>query len=952
MELHLQTLIDSINDAVVAVDSRGRVILWNPGAEKMFGYRRKEAIGQQIDELIGGPEERAARKITRNILNRRVSNFIATRFRKDGQPVSVSISASPVVYKSFLIGAVAVYKDISELIHKDQMLAHTNKLLRAISDINQMIIQVKDPEKLLNQAARSLKENGKYGQVRMVMVDDKLQVIKFLDGKGRRPGHRLTPCLKRVLKRKRSLFIPDITRSPLCQKCSQRKGAGWAITLLLEHNREIFGAMQVGYPPSLVDQAGEIKLLEEIANDLGFALYSINKEKEKSRVESELKSLQRFQEKILTSLAEGVVVENARGLITYVNPALEQMLGYEPEELLGKHWSIFIPEDQLEQIRRKSRGRRSMTRESYEARLKTRDGRLVPVLIHAHSIFDKKKFSGVVSVITDISNLKKIEEELRISREEALSASRAKSEFLANMSHEIRTPMNGIIGMIELTLQTELTEEQLQFLKAAQASAESLLTILNDILDFSKIEARMIELVPVEFNLHNSITEIVSTLALPAHQKGLELLCHVPPSLPESVIGDTSRLRQILLNLVSNAIKFTEKGEVVVEVQEESRTAREITLHFQVRDTGIGIPRDKLDSIFQPFVQADASFSRKYGGTGLGLAITSQLVGLMGGRIWAESEVGRGSTFHFTVQLGLARRRRSAAIPVTLNAVHGLRVLVVDDNETNRIILKEMLQSWKMKPQEAASGPQALETIRSAISRKEPFGLFLLDLSMPEMDGFELIRQVKEIEEARNVPIIILTSADRVGDLRLAQELGVQAYLVKPVRPSDLLDAIMAIKGTAEAEPKLEVPITEQTLPEFRRKYNILLAEDNPVNQKVAIHMLQKKGHRVTVAENGRQVLELLLKENFDLVLMDVQMPEMDGFETTRLIRQQESASSKHLPIVAMTAHAMKGDREKCLEVGMDDYVAKPLYPEHLYRAIERAVSRKQESNKQEQSGE
>ena len=941
MELHLQALIDSIKDAVVAVDSSGKVIIWNPGAELIFGYKKKEAIGHQIDELIGGPEEKEARKITRNILNRRVSNFIATRYRKDGKPVSVSISASPVVYKNYLIGAVAVYKDISELVRKDQLLAHTNRLLRAISDINQMIIQVKDPYKLLHRAARSLVENGKYGLVRIALVDDRLKPIKFFGHGDQNILNRLTPCLERVLKNKRSFFIPDVTRSPACRKCPRQKKGGWVACFLLEHNREIIGAMQVGYAREIFDQAAEIKLLEEIAGDLGFALYSIRKDREKQRVEAELKNLQQFQEKILTSLAEGVVVENASGHITYVNPALEKMLGYRPGELLGQHWSVFIPEDQLEQVQRKSRARQSRTRERYETRLKTRDGRLIPVLIHAHSIFEKKQFSGVVSVITDISNLKKIEEELRLSREEALAASKAKSEFLANMRHEIRTPMNGIIGMIELALQTELTDEQLQFLKAARASAESLLTILNDILDFSKIEARMIELLPAEFNLHNSITEIVATLALPAHQKGLELLCRVPPSLPETVIGDTSRLRQVLLNLVSNAIKFTDQGEVEVEVKEEARTSKDITLHFLVRDTGIGIPGDKLESIFQPFVQADASFSRKYGGTGLGLAITSQLVSLMGGRIWAESEVGKGSTFHFTVKLGLAPEPRVRAIPATLAAVQGLRVLVVDDNMTNRVILKEMLQSWRMKPEVASSGPEAIALIGEALGRQEGFGLFLLDLSMPEMDGFELIRRIKEIDGAQDVPIIILTSADRVGDLQQARDLGAQGYLVKPVRPSDLLDTIMAIKGATSSEHRLEVPITEHTLPEFRRKYNILLAEDNPVNQKVAIHLLQKKGHRVTVVENGRQALEIIEKEKFDLVLMDVQMPEMDGFEATRQIRQREQSTGQHLPVVAMTAHAMKGDREKCLEAGMDDYVAKPLYPEELYRVIERAIARK-----------
>ncbi|MDI6698316.1 MAG: response regulator [Candidatus Saccharicenans sp.] len=941
MELHLQTLIDSISDAVVATDSSGKVIIWNTGAEKIFGYRRKEAIGRPIDDLIGGPEEREARKITRNILNRRVSNFTATRYRKDGKPVIVSISASPVVYKNYLIGGVAVYKDIGELVHKDRLLAHTNKLLRAIGDINQMIIQIKNPNRLLEQAVSSLHQNGKYGLVRTVLVDEQLKPVDYIGLGDRKFLKRLTPCLERVLKNRRSLFIPEVNKSRICQQCPRRKSGGWGAVFLLEHNGEIFGAMQIGYSGEIFDQAAEVKMLEEIAGDLGLALYSLKKEKEKQKVETELKNLQQFQEKILTSLAEGIVVENSVGRITYVNPALEQMLGYRRGELLGQHWRVLVPEDQLEEVERRSRRRKSKIRERYETRLKHKDGRSIPVLIHAQAVFENKKFSGVVSAITDISNLKKIEEDLRLSREEALSASKAKSEFLANMSHEIRTPMNGIIGMIELALQTELTEEQLQFLKAARASAESLLTILNDILDFSKIEARMIELVPAEFNLHNSITEIVATLALQAHQKGLELLCHVPPSLPENVIGDTSRLRQVLLNLVSNAIKFTEQGEVAVEVAEESRTGREIKLHFSVRDTGIGIDAEKLESIFQPFVQADASFSRRYGGTGLGLAITSQLVQLMGGRIWAESEPGRGSTFHFTVKLGLALEKKPRTVPATLEAVYGMRVLVVDDNLTNRVILQEMLQSWRMKPEVASSGPQAVQLIQAALSKKEAYGLFLLDLSMPEMDGFTLIKKIKEIDGAREVPIIILTSADRVGDLQQAKELGAEGYLVKPVRPSDLLDTIMAIKGSASGEHRLETPITEHLLPEFRRKYNILLAEDNPVNQKVAVHLLQKKGHRVTVVENGRQALEILRKEKFDLVLMDVQMPEMDGLEATRKIREREKVGNKHLPVVAMTAHAMKGDREKCLDAGMDDYLAKPLYPEELYRVIERAVARK-----------
>lgn len=939
MELHLQTLIDSISDAIVATDTEGQVIIWNPAAEKMFGYKKKEALGKNIDELIGGPEGKKARQITSKILSRKMTNVIATRYTKDGRPITVSISASPVLYKQYVIGGIAVYKDISDLIKKDRQLEHTNRLLRAISTINQTIIQEKNPENLLTLSAENLAEHGNYDLVQFILVDDGLKPVAFLGHGPKKLLKRFPPCAEKVLKARRSLFIPEIASSRLCQTCQKHLGSGWAATFLLEHNKEVFGVMHVGNARDVFDQSSEIKLLEEISADLGYALYSIKKEREKKQAEKEIKHLQQFYQTIITSLAEGVAVEDASGMITFVNPSLENLLGYKKGELLGKHWSVFIAEDEVERIKEKTKRRKTKTREQYETRLKTKDGRFIPALIHARSLYSGKKFAGVVSVITDISELKKIQEALQISRDEALAASKAKSEFLANMSHEIRTPMNGIIGMIELALQTELTDEQRQFLTAARASAESLLTILNDILDFSKIEARMIELIPAEFRLHDSLTEIVATLALTAHKKGLELLCHVPPSLPERVVGDLNRLRQIILNLVSNAIKFTEKGEVVVEVKEESRTDKEIFLHFTVRDTGIGIPADKLESIFQPFVQADASLTRKYGGTGLGLAITSQLVSLMGGKIWVESEVGKGSTFHFTVRLGLPAKAQEKILPSTLSALHGLKVLVVDDNSTNRLILKEMLQSWKMKPVEAANGPMALSLLQS--TKHEPFGLLIVDLSMPEMDGFTLIENIKRLELAKEAPIIILTSADRVGDFQKAKEYGASAYLVKPIRPSDLLDTIMAIKGSAELGKKLAEPITEQTLPELRARYKILLAEDNPINQKVALHLLQKRGHTVVVVENGQQALEKIKTEEFDLVLMDVQMPVMNGFEATQKIRELEKETGHHLPVVAMTAHAMKGDREKCLEAGMDDYVSKPLYPEELYRVIERAVKHK-----------
>jgi len=941
MELHLQTLIDSINDGVVAVDAAGKVIIWNPGAERLFGYSRKEAMGWNIDELVGGEKKKEATQITRKILRRRITELVATRYKKDGTPIIVSISASPVLYRNYLLGAVAVYKDITGLIQKDRLLAHSNKLLRAISDINQMIIMEKAPAKLLARASRSLKKNVSYDLVQIVLVDEQFKPIKIIN-----PGRRTLPepqpvCVERVLKNRRSLFVPDISKSSVCHKCPKKEKKGWAACFLLEHNHEVFGVLSVAKEQEIFDRASEIRLLEEIAGDLSLALYSIKREEEKNRIEQELEKLHQFQDKILTSLAEGVVVENADGNITYVNPSFEKMLGYGRGELLGKHWSIFIPEEQLDRVARKSSARKLRTLEKYETLMMTKDGRRIAALIHARSLFEKKRFSGVVSAITDISYLKKIQEELRASREQALAASKAKSEFLANMSHEIRTPMNGIIGMVELALQTRLTEEQNEFLTAARASAESLLTILNDILDFSKIEARMIELVPTEFNLQDSMNDIVASLALAAHRKGLELLCHVPPSLPVTVVGDLGRLRQIILNLVSNAIKFTEQGEVAVEVFEESRTKKEIVLHFAVRDTGIGIPENKLEAIFQPFVQADSSLNRKYGGTGLGLAITSQLVKLMGGNIWAESQPGQGSIFHFTIRLNLPEKPGKKISLALLSAFHRLRVLVIDDNATNRAILKEMLQSWRMFPEQAASGTEVLKMLQLPEVRKEPFELLLVDLSMPEMDGFALIESIRKIPEYRDTPIIILSSADRVGDLQRARELGASAYLVKPVRPSELLDTIMTVKGAAVIEKKMAQPITERIPSEPGQKFKILLAEDNVINQKVALHLLEKRGHQVAVVENGQQVLEKLAREEFDIVLLDIQMPVMNGFEVTRKIREQEKESGKHLSIVAMTAHAMKGDRERCLEAGMDDYVSKPLYPEELHKAIERAWLKK-----------
>jgi PAS domain S-box-containing protein len=743
-------------------------------------------------------------------------------------------------------------------------------------------------------------------------------------------------------------WIPDVVRDPNFPraKIAAREGLHGAFGFPVTLNGEVLSVMEFFSVEIRPPDAELLAMLASIGNQIGL-FYGRRRAQD---------DLDRF---FMLSL-DMLCIVGFDGYFKRVNPAWQRVLGYTPDELLTRPFVEFIhPDDREASMAEASRISTGEDLLHFENRYLHKDGtcrwflwtatpfpELQVMYAAAHDITERKAAEETLAdyardlqvshgaLEEQTARLAQLVKELEAARRRAEEAAETKSAFLANMSHEIRTPLNAIMGMTALALQSRLTPDQREYLTTVKSSAESLLAIINDILDFSKIEAKRLDLERTEFDAREVIGDAVRLLALRASEKGLELACHIVPAVPAALLGDPGRLRQVLLNIMGNAVKFTDRGEVVLRVTVEHTAPRQATLHFAVSDTGIGIPAEHQARIFDAFTQADSSTTRRYGGTGLGLAIAQRLVELMNGRMWVDSEPGRGSTFHFTADFETPRGATTTSSAARPDALDGLRVLVVDDNDTNRRILDEMLASWRMTPTAVADATRALALLREAAGGPASFDVVISDCQMPGTDGFTFAQRVKRDPQLAATPFVMLTSIGAPRDVARCRKIGVEAYLSKPVKHSDLLDTLVTLFGVSTRRAGARTTPARAT----PRALHVLVAEDNVVNRTLVTRLLQKRGHRITAVEHGRAAVEAVTARRakpFDVVLMDVQMPELNGLEATAAIRRHESSRGGHVPIIALTAHAMQGDRERCLAAGMDAYLAKPIDVDELVTTVE-----------------
>ena len=875
-----EATFDSFSDLIFVVNTQGTIIRCNKAVIERLSTTYRNIIGKPISGILAASEGNNSEEAQENSMG----------FSWAGRIYDVSVF--PIQSGESTSQSLYILRDVTRRKEAEAKLEQSETLFRGLFDLSPDAVVVIDPHDSVlwpiidcNMAACVMN-----GYKRQELIGQSIDVLNLTSG---------TP-------EERTAYL------------DQLREAG-NIKLETHHRRKNGEVFPVEVSTSLI-QVGERELIIGIDRDISA----------RKQVESELLREKEFLEALILNSPAAIVVLDTKENIVSCNPAFETLFGYTSVEAVGNNLdSLITTSATIGEAA--SYTQQAMTGLVHGiGKRRRKDGYLASVEIFGVPIIVAEERIGALAIYHDITELDK-------ARTEAEEANRAKSEFLANMSHELRTPMNGVIGMLELALDTSLTHEQRDYLQTSLQSAEALLTLLNDILDFSKIEAGRLELEAINFSLRNAVEDVAYTLAKRAQDKGLEMACLIHPDISSELRGDPGRLRQILVNLVGNAIKFTHQGEIVISAEPLEETEKYVTIRFGVQDTGIGIPSERQAAVFDRFTQADGSTTRKYGGTGLGLTISRQLVEAMGGKIGVKSTPGVGSTFWFELKFEKLAQKKPVTAPLTLGPVNltQARILIIDDNQTNRMILTKNVEALGSRVDAVPSGAKGLEFLRNAYRAGDPYHVILLDMQMPGMDGEQTARAIKSDPAVKEAKILILTSMGHRGDASRLEALGCSGYLLKPVKQQMLFDAVIAVLGS-ESDQKTGL-ITRHTLSE-QRKFGsrILLAEDNPINQKLAVVLLQKAGYSVDAVENGAQALEKVQSNQYNVVLMDVQMPEMDGLEATQKIREWERETGRHIPIIAMTAHAMQGDRERCLEAGMDDYVTKPLEPKVFFSALDR----------------
>ena len=938
-EERINATLHSIGDAVISTDNAGRVADMNEVAESLTGWPLKEARGRPMGEVFQIVNER-----TRETMANPVAQVLASGetvglsndtilISRDRGEVQIADSAAPIRDRNGeIMGVVLVFRDVSEEYRMRRELGKQNERFNQLAEQNRTYYWEVNRDGFYTYVSDSIE--GIYGY-RPEEVIGRMRYVDFLPEEVREDFTRAVQEVVENAKEFTNLIRPAQTR-----------------------DGRIIWMESSGMP--VRDADGSVDRFRGSAADVT----------ERVKAEETLRISEARLRAITESAQDAIVMIDPAGDISFWNPGAERIFGYTGEEAIGQSLhKLLVPERYREAhyaafARFLETGEGGVVGKTVDLDGIRCDGTEVPVELSLSALRLEGKWHAV-GIMRDITERRQAEAKLAQSREEleranealqasilrandmamaAESANIAKSQFLANMSHEIRTPMNGVIGMTGLLMDTDLDDDQRHYAEIVQSSGAALLDLINDILDFSKIEADRLELEELDFDLRTSMDEFAELLALRAQEKGVEFICGIDPDVPVLVRGDPGRLRQILINLTGNAIKFTSEGEVAVRVSLVSETEDNTTLRFAIQDTGIGIPHDKVGLLFNAFQQVDASTTRKFGGTGLGLAISKRLAELMGGEVGVESEEGKGSTFWFTATVG-KQKITERPLPPQLESLKGKRMLIVDDNATNRQVLSLMLNSWGVPHEEADCGERAIELLHQAVREANPFVMAILDMQMPGMDGEALGKLVRNTPELRDTKLVMMTSIGRRGDALRFGSVGFSAYLTKPVKQSELHDTLATVlSGAAMARDEVgpEKLVTRHSIREDQRaRYRILLAEDNIVNQKVGLKILEKLGYRADAVANGREAIAALEMTRYDIVLMDVQMPVMDGFEATEAVRAcEEETQAPRLPIIAMTAHAMKGDRERCHERGMDDYVPKPVKPETLMEILEKWLPR------------